>query len=209
MLFLDRSQSTWKQFAWLGSGSLMIITVFLVSGVLFSSGFLGRLASSIGGQIESILEVVTEGPTADPSMRARWNAWEIALDSFWKHPIIGTGPGSRPLGFFDSHWFRELVETGLAGFLCFCWIQLSAFRLCAEEAQKDDSPVQALALGFASAQVGLWVHAFSASNFYTIRTTEPFFFMLGLVVVGYLAHHPRSQVEISSSTETNQEMGPH
>ncbi|MFP4029198.1 MAG: O-antigen ligase family protein [Candidatus Brocadiia bacterium] len=201
VLFFDRSRASWKQFGWMASTVLFLGTVILLGGVFLSKGFAARVFEPVGRQLSSIWSVFTEGPQADSSMGARWNAWGNALQYFSRHPILGMGPGSRPMGYYDSHWFRELAETGLAGLLTFIWIQISAFRLCLEESREEDSPVQGLALGFMGAQVALWVHAFTASNFYTIRTTEPFFFMLGLVAVGHFARREGENEAAEEETE--------
>ena len=51
---------------------------------------------------------------------------------------------------------------------------------------------QGLAVGFLAGQAGLLVHAVTCSNFYTIRTMEPFWFLVGCLML-HRYHLTRSE----------------
>ena len=186
LLIFDRTWRLWKYLLWYGVPAVGLLALVVMVGEMIRAAPVVDAVDTVQSQVASLVDVATKGPTADPSMRARWIAWDEAIDHFKQHPVLGMGVGSRSMGWYDSHWFRELAETGLAGILVFLWLQLSAFRLVFGESRKAEGALKGAALGLLGAQVGLWVHGLSAENFYTIRTTEPFFFLLGLIAVGHL-----------------------
>lgn len=187
VLLVDMSRRILQIVAWL-AGAVVITVFFLwVSLGGSESSFLTRQAKTLQGQIDSIATVIHDGPSADPSMGARWAAWQLARDEVSKRPLFGYGVGSRLLGWYDNQFVREAVETGLIGLAVFLWMNLRIFLSVLRLHRTSSGIVRGMAAGFLGGHAGLLVQALTIENFYTVRTMEPFWFLLGLLMATELA----------------------
>lgn len=189
-----------------------VAAVALLVVLVAPAGAGGRLAGhaqDIGAQFHSIGMVLREGPEGDPSLAARWRAWRqslreitgrVAPSQLGGQPqppgtfrpqvllqaLLGQGVGAKKLGWADNQYVREVLETGLVGLVVFLWLNWRLWQSALDLYRRSPRPwLQGAALGFMAGQVGLLVHAVTASNFYTIRTMEPFWFLVGCLML----HH--------------------
>lgn len=118
-----------------------------------------------------------------------WAARIAASMSVWprikKSFIFGEGMGAVELAYVDNEYVYDLVSVGILGFLAFLWLlyrigkMVHRFFLDATEAPL----LRAICMGFLSSLMGLLIQGMTITNFYTIRTMTPFWFLLGLIVV--------------------------
>lgn len=173
-------------------------------------------AKQIGSQFRSIGAVLREGSGGDPSLDARVRAWrqkgkELTGQAFpdqlgggprprggvdaqvFLQAVLGQGVGAKRLGWIDNHYVREVLETGLLGLVVFLWLNWRLFLEVRRLYLRSPLPwAQGLAVGFLAGQAGLLVHAVTCSNFYTIRTMEPFWFLVGCLML-HRYHLARSE----------------
>jgi O-antigen ligase len=120
----------------------------------------------------------------DPSWTARVDAWKYYLPRVNNYPIFGYGLASLPLGSVDNQYVMELLDTGIVGLGCLLWmlwrIFKSIFRIYNNT---KDYFARSLSFGFLTGFVALLIHAFTITNFYTIRTMESFWFLLAITIV--------------------------
>jgi len=176
--------------------------------ILISAGggdLLARHVEQISSQFRSLGKVLQKGAKGDPSLNARVKAWrrmrkeltgQVAPSQLGGEPlprgglrprvifqaVFGQGVGAKKLGWADNQYVREVLETGLLGLVVFCWLNVRLWWEVLKLHRRSPLPwARGLALGFAAGQVGLLVHAVTCSNFYTIRTMAPFWFLVGLL----------------------------
>ena len=117
----------------------------------------------------------------DTSTSARLVSWKKALNDWPTHPILGYGVTGYK--FVDAQYPRVLVETGIIGFIAFCYLLFSIFKVSLNNFKELKTPYfQGLAIGFLAGFVGLVVHAFGANTFIIVRIMEPFWFFVGIMV---------------------------
>jgi len=191
--------------ALVGVAATALLVVLL--GPAGSQGRLAGHAEDIESQFRSIGMVLREGPEGDPSLAARWRAWRQSLQELTGRrapsqlggqplppgtfrpqvllqALLGQGVGAKKLGWADNHYVREVLETGLVGLLVFLWMNWRLWGAARDLYRRSPQPLfQGAALGFMAGQVGLLVHAVTCSNFYTIRTMEPFWFLVGCLML--------------------------
>ena len=118
----------------------------------------------------------------DTSTSARLVSWKESLEDWPEHPIIGYGVTGYK--FVDAQFPRVLVETGILGFIAFCYLLFSIFKVSLNNLKELKTPYfQGLAIGFFAGFVGLIVHALGANTFIIVRIMEPFWFFAGIMVV--------------------------
>jgi O-antigen ligase len=118
----------------------------------------------------------------DTSTSARLVSWKQAFQGWTRHPLIGHGVTGY--GFVDAQFPRVLVETGIIGFIAFCYLLFSIFKVTVNNLKELKTPYfQGLGMGFFAASVGLVVHAIGANTFIIVRIMEPFWFFAGIIVV--------------------------
>jgi O-antigen ligase len=118
----------------------------------------------------------------DTSTSARLVSWKESLEDWPEHPIIGYGVTGYK--FVDAQFPRVLVETGILGFIAFCYLLFSIFKVALNNLKELKTPYfQGLAIGFFAGFVGLIVHALGANTFIIVRIMEPFWFFAGIMVV--------------------------
>ena len=118
----------------------------------------------------------------DTSTSARLVSWKESLQDWPKHPLFGYGVSGYH--FVDAQFPRVLVETGILGFIAFCYLLFSIFKVTLNNLKKLKTPFfQGLGIGFFAAFVGLIVHSLGANTFIIVRIMEPFWFFAGIIVV--------------------------
>lgn len=122
------------------------------------------------------------GVKLDTSSSERLKSWRDVTNDFLEHPLMGYGVTGYK--FIDGQYFRILIETGLVGFLVFCLLLLQAWRVTVGSFIWARDPLdKGVVMGFMAGFAGLMVHAISANTFIIGRIMEPFWFMLGMVVM--------------------------
>ncbi len=118
----------------------------------------------------------------DASSSARLFSWQDSFREWKKNPILGRGvTGYR---FIDGQYIRTLPELGIIGFLALLWLLWSIFKHSLAVYKKlDDEFFRGLSLGFIAGFMGLIIHALTANTFIVIRIMEPFWFIVGIIMV--------------------------
>jgi O-antigen ligase len=123
----------------------------------------------------------------DTSTSARLISWRTSTEDWLKHPMFGYGVTGY--GFIDAQYFKVLVDTGIVGLLAFLYLLSSLwFRMMEAYHALTKSWTQGLALGLLAGYVGLLVHAIGANSFIIVRIMEPFWLIVGLIMV--IVSHP-------------------
>jgi O-antigen ligase len=85
---------------------------------------------------ERVLMTYEEEGGLDSSAQERVDLWQDALQVIGQNPVLGTGFDTykfmgRVGPYQDTHnyYLKVFLELGLVGFLLFCWLIVSAFRL--------------------------------------------------------------------------------
>lgn len=108
--------------------------------------------------------------------RYRWNGW------FVRHPIQGNGVGSIPFSV-DNQYLLVLVEVGVVGFALFLWLLARVGLLLARTSRElRGTFAGVLVMGVLAALIGMLVQGMAATNFVAIRTSEMFWFLMGLAM---------------------------
>jgi hypothetical protein len=120
--------------------------------------------------------------TLDTSTSARLRSWKNALEDAVNHPILGFGITGYE--FIDAQYPRVLVETGMVGMIAFLILTWAIFKQgITVLAQAGDNLHRGLSMGFLAGFIGLLVHAIGTNTFIIVRIMEPFWFMLGMIVM--------------------------
>jgi O-antigen ligase len=147
----------------------------------------------ISEQFTQIGDVMAEGVEVDPSLNSRVKSWEASIEQIIDYPIFGQGCGAKRLGYSDNQYVRELLETGVIGFLVFLYMNLSIFLFMYSIFRKTLDPfLRSLALGFMGGQTGMMVHGVTMSNFYTIFNMEIFWFILAIICLLWYNENKRA-----------------
>jgi O-antigen ligase/polysaccharide polymerase Wzy-like membrane protein len=167
-------------------GSLLVFGFTRHRALLFGAG-LALLAafivvSPVRQNLDDTVQLIHKSQHDDAgsnSLTARYSAWAWRWNGwFVKQPLIGSGVGSVALTV-DNEYLMRACEVGVMGFCLFLWwlggIWRQVRRLWA-----IPGFAQVLAIGLAAGFVGLLIQGLVAASFTTIRTMEPFWFLLGL-----------------------------
>jgi hypothetical protein len=120
--------------------------------------------------------------TLDTSTSARLRSWKHALGDAVKHPILGFGVTGYE--FLDAQYPRVLVETGMVGMIAFLTLMWAIFKQgMTVFFQTGDDLHKGLSMGFLAGFIGLLVHAIGTNTFIIVRIMEPFWFVVGMVVM--------------------------
>ncbi|MBI3098559.1 MAG: hypothetical protein HYY93_10010 [Planctomycetes bacterium] len=101
--------------------------------------------------------------------RNRIEGWSQILGDTLRHPLCGTGWGSRHRSFYESQWMMELGELGVAGLIGFTALLLALARRL-----RHAGEVGLLAALAALAAMGLTMNSFAIA-----RTAGPFWMLCG------------------------------
>jgi O-antigen ligase len=118
----------------------------------------------------------------DASASARIFSWKDGLETWKKNPILGRGITGA--GFIDGQYARTLPELGVIGIFALLWLLWTIFKnsLNIHKKMKNEW-YKGLTLGFTAGFIGLAVHALTANTFIIIRIMEPFWFLLGIIMM--------------------------
>jgi len=118
----------------------------------------------------------------DTSTSARIRSWQDALKDTIRHPILGFGVTGYY--FVDAQYPRVLAETGIIGMISFLLLMWAIFRQGNMVfSSTSDTLHKGLSMGFLAGFIGLLTHAIGANTFIIVRIMEPFWFVLGMVVM--------------------------
>ncbi|MDP2924030.1 MAG: O-antigen ligase family protein [Candidatus Omnitrophota bacterium] len=161
---------------------LIFVSLILIGLFLMSLPYLPRDIA------ESVYSSVRIFPgSEDPSWTARLEAWKFYLPQVADSPVFGRGMSSIPLGYVDNQYMMELLDNGIIGLFCLFWLFWRIFISVYTLYKNSRNPfVQSIAFGLLGSFVALAIQAITATNFYTIRTMEPFFFLTGLIFASKL-----------------------
>ncbi|MCR4288647.1 MAG: O-antigen ligase family protein [Candidatus Scalindua sp.] len=120
----------------------------------------------------------------DSSATQRVQSWQGILRDLRFHPILGYG--ITGYWFVDAQYFRTLIELGIVGLIIFLLFlyQIGKFLLRVYYLSNDNF-VQGLSMGVFAGFVCLLVHGIGSNTFIIVRIMEPFWFLMGLVVILY------------------------
>jgi O-antigen ligase len=118
----------------------------------------------------------------DTSASARIMGYKEALSDWHKEPILGYGVTGYK--FMDAQYPRILVETGIVGMLAFFWLIYALFQVGINTWRDSRNDLlRGLSVGLTAGLLGLLLHAVGANTFILVRIMEPFWFLVGIVIV--------------------------
>lgn len=182
-------------------GSVLVFGFTKYRGVVFAAAVVALalffLAEPVRENVFHTMETVQKAPNDDPggnSLTARFRSWEYRWNGwFLKQPLLGNGVGSVALSV-DNEYLLRACEVGILGFGVFLW-WLASIGKQVIRLQKIPGLPRVLSAGLAAAFLGLLIQATVAASFTSIRTMEPFWFLLGLVTAAALIHRRRMEEE--------------
>ena len=162
-------------------GSLFI--VLILSFFFFPKNVKERIMYTFVPQQQQYIDPVKVfGVKLGPSASARFKSWEYAIRFWLKRPVLGYGVTGK--GFLDSQFVRTFVELGSLGFIAFLLLLIGVYRNTLRIYHNtNDGLFKGLALGFLAGHIGMIMHALTANTFIIIRIMEPYWFLLGIVMM--------------------------
>lgn len=141
----------------------------------------------------------------DSSATLRVLSWQGVLKDLKYHPIFGYGVTGY--WFIDAQYFRTLIELGILGLCVFLYLMYQIFRfLLHTHRTSDDNYVKGLTMGVLAGFVSLLLHAIGSNTFIIVRIMEPFWFLMGLVVVLYYIEKDEKAKLKNVSIDTQKKM---
>ena len=120
----------------------------------------------------------------DSSATQRVQSWQGILRDIRFHPILGYG--ITGYWFIDAQYFRTLIELGIVGLCIYLYLMFRIFKLLLQVYHiSDDNYVKGLSMGVLAGFISLLLHSVGSNTFIIVRIMEPFWFLMGLVVVLY------------------------
>ena len=120
----------------------------------------------------------------DSSATLRVLSWQGVIKDLKYHPILGYG--ITGYWFIDAQYFRTLIELGILGFTIYMYLMYSIFKFILDTHRiTSDSYVKGLSMGVLAGFVSLLLHSIGSNTFIIVRIMEPFWFLMGLLVVLY------------------------
>ncbi|MFQ5685366.1 MAG: O-antigen ligase family protein [Candidatus Scalindua sp.] len=120
----------------------------------------------------------------DSSATLRVQSWQGILKDIKVHPILGYG--ITGYWFIDAQYFRTLIELGIVGLSIYIFFMYRIARFLLEAYRiASDSFGKGLTMGLFAGFISLLVHAIGSNTFIIVRIMEPFWFLVGMVVVLY------------------------
>ena len=173
-------------FLWLSEKKMGIIVAILLLGI--SLPFITpkiakeRLSYTFTQGKNRLDTIEIGGVRLDTSSSARVLTWIDASKAWVKHPILGYGvTGYR---FMDVQYVRVVIETGILGLITFFLLVVTLFRQSYHVFKEAEEPAdKGLAMGFLAGFIGLLFHGIGANTFIIVRIMEPFWFIVGMVLM--------------------------
>ncbi len=120
----------------------------------------------------------------DSSATLRVKSWQGILKDIKVHPVFGYG--ITGYWFIDAQYFRTLIELGIVGLSIYLFFMYRISRFLLEAHRiASDSFGKGLTMGLFAGFIALLVHAIGSNTFIIVRIMEPFWFLMGMVVVIY------------------------
>lgn len=159
----------------------LMALIFLLSPFFLPSAVKDRILFTF--KQETHTEQVQIGDVRlDTSTSARIMGLQRLLRDFPKHPVLGYGITGYQ--FIDAQYPKVLIETGIIGFIAFCYLLYSIFKIAIHNLRELKTPFyKGLCVGFIAGYVGLLFHALGANTFIIVRIMEPFWFFVGIIAV--------------------------
>ncbi len=172
-------------FVWLSEKRKLIIIFLLFMAILLPLIAPQKVSDRITftfSQRPQPGQIQIGGVRLDTSTSARFRAWQGALKDTIRHPILGFGVTGY--SFVDAQYPRVLAETGIIGMISFLLLMWAIFRQGNMVfGSTSDVFHKGLSMGFIAGFLGLLAHAIGANTFIIVRIMEPFWFLLGMVVM--------------------------
>lgn len=178
------------------SGYLSLFLTLIIMGIVTRRSrliivalLLGFVALNIFGPdihdlTVQILGIFPQSNIFNPSWDVRINAWKDYLGAIIRSSPIGMGLGAVYLGWVDNYYIHEMLETGILGLAVAVWMFLIIFRSLFRAYKISTGAFsRALFIGLLGGFMSLLISAIASENFYTLRTMEPFWSYMGLVMV--------------------------
>jgi hypothetical protein len=154
---------------------LFLAAAALVAAVMFAS----PVRDGFGHTVTTIQNAQHDDAGSN-SLTARFRAWEYRLNGwFLKQPVFGNGVGAVALSV-DNEYVLRLCEVGVVGFCVFLWFLFTLGDHLLRLFRMQGLP-SVIALGLSAGFAGMVIQGMAATSFTTIRTMEPFWFLLGLL----------------------------
>ena len=135
----------------------------------------------------------------DSSATLRVLSWQGVLKDLKYHPILGYG--ITGYWFIDAQFFRTLIELGIVGFCIFLYLLYQIARFLLETHRiASDNFVKGLSMGVFAGFISLLLHSIGSNTFIIVRIMEPFWFLMGLVVVLYYIEKGKQEIPESESS---------
>ena len=131
------------------------------------------------------------GMVLDLSTSERIQSWQDGWKAFVKRPIFGYGVTGWQ--FIDGQYMRVLVETGILGLFTFYILLVTVFRECWKSYQSvQDKFHKGICMGLIAGAIGMLFHCIAANTFIIVRIMEPFWFLVGIVIMCQVAEAAES-----------------
>jgi O-antigen ligase len=189
--------ATLSRVSFLAAGVLLITVMFtqrhrpgVVAVILFVMALLPVLApGNVKQRVSETFygrqyggEIKIGGAAIDLSTTERLRSWQRILRDWAKKPIFGYGVTGY--AWADVQYVRTLGETGLVGFVAFCFLIYRLWRAAWEAFLAEVDPVcKGVAYGFILGLVAVLGHSVGANSFIIIRIMEPFWLFAGFVML--------------------------
>ncbi|MBN2311177.1 MAG: hypothetical protein JXR94_19525 [Candidatus Hydrogenedentes bacterium] len=160
-----------------------IVVLLLLSPIIMPGDVQERVLGTFQPQGEAVrVAGLDTGITVDKSTHERLYVWQKVAYNLHFWPWLGGGVcWARVL---DSQYARVLIETGLIGFIAFLFMQWRLLRTSLEAYRwSGDWVGRSIGLAAFASTIGLMVHSLGTISFLIVRVMEPFWLLMGLVVV--------------------------
>jgi O-antigen ligase len=162
----------------------VLAVIIAISPFVIPEKFKKRYGTTF--EVERGYETKIGGKTVplDASASSRVASWKGVLKDFKKHPVFGYGINGY--WFVDGQFFRTLAELGVVGLSIFIFLLYRITKLLLEAHRTaSDNLGKGLTMGLLAGFIALLVHSVGSNTFIVVRIMEPFWFLMGLVVVLY------------------------
>lgn len=173
---------------------ITVASVILISGIVIKpEAVFSRVKYTFQEKQDYLAKI--GGTYLDASASARIFSWQEGLKAWKKNPILGRGITGA--GFMDGQYARTLPELGVIGLFALLWLLWTIFKNSLSIHKKMNNELdKGLTLGFTAGFIGLAIHALTANTFIIIRIMEPFWFLVGIIMM--LPEMEQSEEEAAS-----------